>query len=233
MKAGKPDSTADKPLKNVAYDALEDMIIHGKLPSGEMLSEAELAERLMLGRTPVREAVQQLAQEGLIRILPRKGLMVVELSVTHQLQTLEVRRPLERLVASCASHRANAEQRAQMLNHAVMTEEIGAIGDADQFLAIIKRNHALLEEASGNKLIQHVMALVHARSRRFWFSHAQAEDVRMASTLHAELQRTVSAGDEEKAVQSADRLNDYLEDFCRSTITVYGHSSTAAQTRRI
>ncbi|WP_353171836.1 GntR family transcriptional regulator [Paracandidimonas soli] len=228
MNAVKTAKAAGKPLKNMAYDALEDLLIRGKLPGGTMLSEAELAEQLGLGRTPVREAVQRLAQEGLINILPRKGLMVVDMSVTRQLQALEVRRPLERLLASCASHRANPEQRARMLDYARTTEETGAAGDGSQFLAIIKRNHALLEEASGNELIQSVMALVHARSRRFWFSHAQALDLKTASKLHSALLRSVSVGDEAESLANADRLVNYLEDFCRSTIAVYQHSGTAS-----
>jgi len=216
-------------LRDKAYDALEDLIIRGEIPTGRIVSEGEFVERLQLGRTPIREAVQRLAQEGLLLILPRKGLLVVEMSVTRQLQTLEIRRPLERLVASCASQRANPEQRAVMLDYARTTLEIGALGDGRQFLAVIKRNHGLLENASGNELIRSVMALVHARSRRFWFSHADEDALRIASQFHAALLKSVAAGDEAMALTDADRLIDYLEAFCRSTIEVY--SSVAQRSK--
>lgn len=123
-----------KPLKTVAYDALEDMIIRGKLQSGVMFSEVELAKRLGLGRSPVREAIQRLAQEGLVQIIARRGLMIIEMNVMRQLQALEVRRPLERLLASCAAHRANPEQRAEMLEYAQNSEAAGDAGDGDEFL---------------------------------------------------------------------------------------------------
>lgn len=218
--------TADghRSLREQAYDALEDLIIRGEIPSGRIVSEGEFTERLGLGRTPVHEAVQKLAQEGLILILPRKGLLVIEISITRQLQTLEIRRPLERLLASCAALRANEEQRAMMRDYARTTREIGETGDARQFLSIIKRNHGLLEKASGNDLMQSVMALVHARSRRFWFSYADANALRAASKLHASLLESVSAGDDAKALADADSLVDYLEEFCHSTIEGYGHN---------
>ena len=212
----------EKPLKDVAYDALEDMIIRGRIPGGSMLSESELARQINLGRTPVREALQRLAQVGLVTVLPRRGIMVVQVTIAMQLQVLEIRRPLERLVASCAALRANTRQRAAMLELALATEESAKAGDGDSFLEATRRNHAAVEEASGNELIQNVMSLVHARSRRFWYAHYERwGDLNTAGAAHAELMRSISLGDQEAAAQSSDRLVDYLEQFCRSTIAPY------------
>ncbi len=213
----------EKPLKDVAYEALEDMIIRGDIRGGSMLSESELARQIDLGRTPVREALQQLAQVGLVTVLPRRGIMVVDVTIAMQLQVLEIRRPLEKLVARCAALRANARQRATMLELAVAIEEAAKAGDGDEFLQATSRNHAAVEDASGNELIQSVMSLVHARSRRFWYAHYERwGDLTAAGIAHANLMRSISLGDEVAAVQSAERLVDYLEQFCRSTIAPYG-----------
>jgi len=213
----------EKPLKDVAYEALENMIIRGRIRGGSLFSEAELAQQINIGRTPVREALQQLAQVGLVTVLPRRGIMVVDVTIAMQLQVLEIRRPLERLLASCAALRANASQRAAMLELASATEKSAEAGDGDEFLQATRRNHAALEEASGNELIQSVMSLVHARSRRFWYIHYERwGDLGAAGAAHANLMRSISLGNEAAAIENADRLVDYLEQFCRATIEPYG-----------
>lgn len=212
----------ERPLKDVAYEALEDMIIRGRIAGGSILSETELARQIDLGRTPVREALQKLAQVGLVTVLPRRGIMVVDVTIAMQLQVLEIRRPLEKLVASRAAVRANSSQRAAMLDLALATEKSAKSGDGDQFLQATSRNHAAVEEASGNELIQSVMSLVHARSRRFWYAHYErCGDLLAAGEAHADLMRSISVGDEKAAVQNAEHLVDYLEQFCRSTIAPY------------
>jgi len=219
QRSRKRATSGSKPLKQTAYEALEHMIICGDIAGGSMLSETALAEQLGLGRTPVREALQRLAQEGLVVILPRRGLMVTEMNLAKQLQVLEVRRPLERLLASCAARRATSAQRTAMLEHAHETEDAAARGDGVKFLAMTRRNHALLEQASGNELIQNVMISIHARSRRFWYEHYERwGDLVRAGAAHANLLRSISVGDEEQSLINADRLVDYLEEFARSTI---------------
>ena len=81
-----------------AYRQLEEQIVTLRLKPGEFLSEYALAEGLAIGRTPIREALQRLAREGLVTILPRKGILVSETDPRKQLLVLEVRRELERLL---------------------------------------------------------------------------------------------------------------------------------------
>ena len=83
-----------------------------RLKPGEFVSEYALADSLRIGRTPIREALQQLAREGLVTILPRKGILVSETDPRKQLLVLEVRRELERLLCRLGAQRATEEQRA-------------------------------------------------------------------------------------------------------------------------
>src|SRR5580698_7581353 len=84
-------------LTERAWRALEEEIVTLRIPPGSVVSEAGLSARLGLGRTPVREALQRLANEGLVQILPRRGIIVTEIDVAAQLRLLEVRREIERL----------------------------------------------------------------------------------------------------------------------------------------
>ena len=84
-----------------------------KLAPGTAVSEAELSSHLGIGRTPIREALQRLARERLVTILPRRGVMVSEINVSRQLRLHEARRELERLIARTAARRATDEQRTR------------------------------------------------------------------------------------------------------------------------
>ena len=83
-------------LTDRAYGELEELIVTLKLAPGAAVSEAELSSRLRIGRTPIREALQRLARERLVTILPRRGIVVSEINVARQLRLHEVRRELER-----------------------------------------------------------------------------------------------------------------------------------------
>src|SRR5438552_15886605 len=104
---------APQTLTDRAYASLEELIVTLQLPPGEAVSEAALSKQLGIGRTPIREALQRLARENLVVILPRRGVIVSEINVKTQLRLLEVRREVERLVAKSAARRATDPQRAQ------------------------------------------------------------------------------------------------------------------------
>ena len=101
----------DGTLTDRAYRELEEMIVTLQLKPATVLSEQALAQRLKIGRTPIREALQRLARDGLVVIMPRRGIMVSEINLRLQLRLLEVRRELERLMASLAAERATPEER--------------------------------------------------------------------------------------------------------------------------
>ena len=97
----------DISLTEAAYREIEERIVTLVLRPGEVLSEGVLVEALGIGRTPVREALQRLAREGLVVVIPRRGVMVSDIDVKSQLELLVVRRELERLMARLAAERAN------------------------------------------------------------------------------------------------------------------------------
>ena len=96
-------------LTDRAYKELEELVVTLRLAPGSVLSENALAGELGIGRTPIREALQRLAREGLVVILPRKGILVSEINPRKQLLVLEVRRELERLVARSGALRRSED----------------------------------------------------------------------------------------------------------------------------
>ena len=103
----------EQTLTDKAYEIIEEQIITQELAPGELLSEKLLSQELNIGRTPVREALQRLAQGGLVNILPRRGIMVSEINVGAQLRMLEVRKEIERVLARSATQRATEKEREQ------------------------------------------------------------------------------------------------------------------------
>src|SRR5262245_317163 len=127
-----------------AYLAIEELIATLKLAPGRVLSEKMLADMLGLGRTPVREALQQLAREGLVAILPQRGVVVSEMDVGKQLKMLEVRRVVERYVVGAAARRATAEERLRFKELQLRMERAARHRDGTGFLALDREfNNAL------------------------------------------------------------------------------------------
>ncbi|MEO9586236.1 MAG: GntR family transcriptional regulator [Marinobacter sp.] len=220
--AGTNSSKSLRPMKDIAYDQLEHLIVHDRLPAGTMVSEVDLAEQLGMGRTPVREALQRLARDGLVVIHPRRGVMVSEMNIARQLELLEVRRPLEQLIATCAARRASTEERNLMLENANLAEETAAAGDGDAFFEATRNNHLLLEKAAHNGVVRNVMGLIHGSSRRDWYAHyRQFGDLERAAIAHANLLRSIAFGKEAEASENANILVAYLEEFTRATVGSY------------
>lgn len=209
---------AAEPLAERAYRVLEEEIVTLALPPGEAVSEALLSDRLGIGRTPVREALQRLARERLVRILPRRGIVVAAVDPHEQLRLLEVRREIERLMARAAAKRAGPDQRARLRAVADGMERAAADGDETAFLRFDRELNLLVIEATRNEFAAAAMSLMHGLSRRFWFIHwRRSADLPEAARVHAALARAIAEGGPESAAAASDRLLDYIETFTRGT----------------
>ncbi|TDH60537.1 GntR family transcriptional regulator [Dankookia rubra] len=215
----RPVPEADGTLTEQAYRAIEEAIVTLDVAPGEVVSEAQLAAKLGFGRTPVREALQRLARERLVRILPRRGIVVAAVDVGEQLRLLEVRREIERLVARAAARRADAAQRARFREIALGMEAAAAAEDETGFLRLDRALNLLVLEAARNEFATAAMALMHGLSRRFWFLHwRQATGLEASAAVHAALARAIAAGDAEQAAAASDALVDFIEAFTRRTL---------------
>ena len=203
----------------LAHERIESLIVFCDLAPGAFVSEAMLAELTGLGRTPVREALQRLAVEGMIEIHPKRGILIAPLSVETQLQLLEVRRSLEGLAVRLAVERSRARQRAEM---AELVESLKAFSGDDPraFAPLLKRSHGLIAAATRNPYLPIAMASLHGLSRRFWFAnlHDVEADLREGADLHVAMLTALSDQDLDKSVKASQALNDYLVDFAYATV---------------
>ncbi len=208
-----------KSLTTIAYEQLEELIVTAELEPGAILSEATLVAQLSIGRTPIREALQRLEREGLVRIMPRKGLEVTDLNPAKQMLMLELRRDLEKLLAKSGVLRATQEERLALLDIATVMDDETAPRSDIHFLRQHYVLNQLMGQAAHNEYLKRAMGLIIGLSRRFWFVHFKtAADIPLCYSLNANLAREVAQGDPKTASLAVDSLMDYLEEFTRATL---------------
>ena len=216
-----PAPSSAQSLTDLAYLQLEEMIVTLKLRPGATVSEGELSVLTGIGRTPIREALQRLARERLVNILPRRGIVVSEINVGTQLKLLEVRRELERLIARSAARRATEEERGGFRELARLFEKSAKSDDDVAFMRTDREFNELCSQAAHNEFAAGAMSLMHSLSRRFWYLHyKQAADMPLTAKLHADIANAIAEGDEAKAERASDRLLDAIEKFTRDTVSV-------------
>ena len=144
-----------KPLRDVIFDTLREAIIVGELKPGERLMEVQLAQKMGVSRTPVREAIRKLELEGLVEMLPRKGAHIADLSVKDIMDVLEVRATLDGLASSLSALRISDEDikelkhvQGQFVNYVEKENLQGSIKKDVEFHDIIYRS------SRNDKLIQ-------------------------------------------------------------------------------
>ena len=207
-------------LTDRAYRQLEEMIVTLQLMPGDVLSEQSLSQELEIGRTPIREALQRLSREGLITILPRKGILVSDTNPRKQLLVLEVRREVERLLSRAGAKRRTEEQAARLWSVAEGMELAAKENDDIAFMRLDRELNALVAVAAHNEYASRTMVLLQGLSRRFWYVHyKQAADLPLCARLHADQARAIAQGDPEAAAAALDKLIDYTESFTLATVT--------------
>ncbi len=211
--------SARESLTDKAYGRLEEMIVTLQLEPGAVLSELELGERLQIGRTPIREALQRLAREGLVLVLPRKGILVTDINPGKQLLVLEVRRELERLMARAAATRSTETERVAFRRIAKGMKQAALKNDDLKFMRHDNELNVLVARASHNEYAARAIQALQGLSRRFWYVHyKRAADMPLMARLHAELAERIADRDVQGAATASDRLLDYVESFTRLTV---------------
>ena len=205
--------------KEIAYHRLEEKIVLLEFSPGVVVTEKDLADSIGLGRTPVREAIQQLAMAGLLTVLPRRGIKVSDLDACSVLRLLEVNRGLDALVARSAAMRATAEQRLEFSRLAEDFDDIADRNDIAGQIRVDGEFNNLCMLAMGNEHANKMRRLLQPMLRRFWFAHIKnAGDTRMPSRMHGQAARAVAQGNEDKAVDAFTRIIDYDRSFVQSII---------------
>jgi DNA-binding GntR family transcriptional regulator len=198
-----------------AYRRLKDDIVALRLRPGDALNEAGLCAELGLGRTPVNQALHRLMHEGLVRILPRKGVLVLPLSMDEFAHLIEVRRLTEPPCAALAAARIEPEAVARL--EALLAEQPDGL---DAILESDRRFHALIAEASGNRVLAEVLAGLHGRSVRFWaLSLATGHHLAEVAEEHAVILEALRRRDPEAAAAA---MTAHIDSFARTLASRLG-----------
>lgn len=140
-----------------------------EIPPGALLVEKALIADLGIGRTPIREALQRLAMEGLVIHLPNRGMFASEISATAVQQIYEFRALIEGFTAKLAAIRGSDEQIAELAKlHAELAQATEA-NDIDQYVSLDHQFHQLLARASGNSYLEEVVPRIFNLHLRLWF----------------------------------------------------------------
>lgn len=188
-----------------AYAVLKDKLTTLAYPPGDFLNIATLVDKLEIGRTPINHALHRLSNEGLVQIIPRKGVVVSPLSIDDALHLIEVRLANERLCARLAAERVTAVEIddlrsvAAAFDAAVLTRDMPLIMNCDRLF------HERIAAASGNSILIEILKVLHARSQRFWaISLASEGHMAEVTVEHHEIVAALAAHDADAAVRAVE-----------------------------
>ena len=143
------------PLRDVVFNTLRQAILRGELKPGERLMEIQLANKLGVSRTPIREAIRKLELEGLVLMIPRKGAEVAEITEKSLRDVLEVRRALEELAVQLACEKITKEEIRELERVAKEFQQVVKSSDITEIAEVDVRFHDIIYTATDNqKLIQ-------------------------------------------------------------------------------
>jgi DNA-binding GntR family transcriptional regulator len=169
-----------------ALDYVKSQILTGAFPGGELISEGEVADALHMSRTPVREAFLRLEAEGLLRLYPQRGALVVPVSPQEVRAVMEARMVLEQFAAGKVA-RQSAETRSAMFER--MATELGrqrqaaAAAELPEFSDADRAFHAILLETAANNILRDVYGSLRDRQMRMIGESAVREPGRIDTIL--------------------------------------------------
>ena len=153
---------APAPIRSRVLDNLRQAILERELVPGQRLIERELVELTGVSRTSIREALRELAAEGLVTTIPNKGTVVAEVTAEEARQLYQVRSALEALAGRLFVENATPAQRRALTNALRAVERAAAKG-SPAMLAAKDKFYDVLFEGGGNEALRSIAGTLHAR----------------------------------------------------------------------
>lgn len=179
-------------LSEVAYGILKEKLISAQYVPGQFLQEAQIVGDLDLGRTPVHHALHRLQQEGLIEIIPRKGVLVRSDSLSEIHLALETRSLVEPFCAALCAERRTAEQLADLEAICATFDEGRATLEKKPLMELDRLFHQRIGQYSGNHLLADFQSAIHDRMSRIWFLPTwHFHDFSMTSAEHGAILKAI------------------------------------------
>lgn len=202
-------------LFELAYQRIEDLLVHCELKPGRFLTVQELQSLTGFGRTPVHAAVNLLAADTLITIRPRHGLQIAPIDLARERLLLGLRRDMERFVVRLAADRASLSHRNQALHIERALRERHDTLTIDEFNKLDRRIDTLVVEAAGEPFLAHTLRPLHTIYRRIGYIYHRSlpGHTNLAGTIdhHLAILNAVANRRVERAVAASDALIDYMD----------------------
>src|SRR5579871_3461208 len=173
-------------LAERAYGKIKELILSLELKPGQYVNEQELCTRTGTGRMPVHQAVHRLMSEGLLHVMPRKGIIIAAESVNEVLAAMEARAAFEPNIAALAAQRAGPPHIKQMEKLLRQSRKIADQRFRKEFMALDRLFHTVVAEASGNRILVDAQRPLQERSARIWslIVMRRADGLRMTQDEH-------------------------------------------------
>ena len=199
------DTTVPRSQSEAAYLSIRDRILTLAMPPGSLVHEARLQEELSIGRTPIREALQRLAHEKLVRSVPNRGTFVTDVNITDLARITEVRVVLEGHAARLAAERCTAADRADIrrLLDELQTERVN---DQRELMRLDQEIHRRIYRCARNAFLESTLERYFNLSLRLWFlvlDHGVR--LREAVAEHTSMLEAVLAGEGDRAEEAMRR----------------------------
>jgi len=133
------DLSQNKPLNEIVFEGLRNAIIKGIIPIGERINESVYAEKMNISRTPVREALRRIQEEGLVEYVPHYGVVVKKITIEDAIEIYQIRKALDILAAQNAMRIMTEEQFDEMEALLHKTDEADKRGDFREVIELSKR----------------------------------------------------------------------------------------------
>lgn len=180
------------PLRDVVFNTLRQEILTGKLKPGERLMEIQLANKLGVSRTPIREAIRKLELDGLVIMIPRRGAEVAQITLKDLKDVMEVRCALDVLAIELACERMGQEELSTLYHtcenfrEAVKTKDTRKIAEAD-----VAFHDAIVLSTQNTRLIQLVSNLAEQMYRYRFEYLKDASSHEMLQQEHMEMYQSI------------------------------------------
>lgn len=203
-----------RPLRELVYEELRNLILSGEIKPGTRMMEIELADSMGVSRTPIREAIRKLEKEGLVIIEPRKGAYVSTISMNDIVNILQIRGTLEGLAAMLAATRIKEIELMKLKEASQAFDRAVEEGNTKEMISNDTLFHHIIVEASGNDLLIKMVTDLQEIVLRFRYLYYK--DFKRAEKMppeHANILRAIETGSGETARSAAEFHINSLRDM--------------------
>lgn len=202
-------------LADLAYERIEALLANCELVPGSHLTMQALQDRLSFGRTPVHQAVNRLAADTLIHIVPRQGLQIAPIDLARERVLLDLRADVERIVVRLATERASVVQRTQLQLLQRQLDELGHGITVPQFNQVDRKIDNLLLCCADEPFLASTLRPLHTIFRRLggvYHTKAPGADrLTRSVAVHTNVLKAVASGNVPAAIAASDALMAFVE----------------------